>query len=55
MANLIGIIVNDRERGERYITSVKPYLMTFTWLQFGQKDFGDATIACSTIPFALNV
>jgi asparagine synthase (glutamine-hydrolysing) len=52
MANLIGIIDNDKDRRSRYIASVKPHLMSFDWLQFGQKDFGNATIAWATIPSA---
>ena len=52
MANLIGIIDDDKDRRKRYIASVKPHLLTFDWLKFGQKDFGDAAIAWATIPSA---
>jgi asparagine synthase (glutamine-hydrolysing) len=52
MANLIGIIDNDKDRRERYIASVKPHLMTFEWLQAGQKDIGNVTIAWAAVPSA---
>lgn len=52
MANLIGIVDRDQKRRKKYIASVKPELATFSWLEYGEREFGRTTIAWAAVPSA---